>query len=214
MHKLIKPREAAGLTLCTHLPPERESSERATLPGCSLCLPPSPTRPFLMKLDCLSCSVIPPILSTGVLYNSLMVIVTNKSPPLPASYPIFHLTPWPDRQFGSQPGCTEACVWWKRTTAHAQAGRALSPAPFNHSCNVMKHAVIKHSSGGCSGGISSTASQNPLQQPRPQLSAASHSLQTPDGELSSVPPHCLVASVILIKHVTELELKHTACIRK
>lgn len=89
MHKLIKPREAAGLTLCTlpPTPPQRESSKRATLPGCRLCLPPPPTRPFLMKLDFLSCSVIPPILSTGVLYNSLMVIVTNKSSPPPCFLP-------------------------------------------------------------------------------------------------------------------------------
>lgn len=89
--------------------------------GCHLCLRPTPPRPFLMKLDCLFCSAGPLILSTGALYNSLMLIVTNKSNPrpstqtplTPASSSVRQLTPRPDgclKRLGSLPGSTGAAM--------------------------------------------------------------------------------------------------------
>lgn len=113
--------------------------------------PSTTNKALLMKLDCLSCSVIPPILSTGVLYNSLMVIVTNNPPPPPCflprlpSHTLTRQTVWISARVHSSMHVTKVHVGARTGGTCAQ-----SRAPFNHSCNVMKHAVIKHSSGGFS----------------------------------------------------------------
>lgn len=104
-------------------------------PGCHLCLPPTPPRPLLMKLDCCSAQQALWLLSTGALYNSLMLIVTNKSTstPTPTPTPTHYLpTPLcPPESATSHPelmaawnaldSCQGAQTWQSNEKAHWQA---------------------------------------------------------------------------------------------
>lgn len=143
-----------------------------------------------MKPGCLLSSVIPPILSTGAMYNRPMVIVTNKLPPSSPGF-LLHLpsrrrawqTPWISAR-----ECRRRRVMKKHRGTGGMSGVLIS-------C-LIKYAVVNTSSGGlrvwdfhplhpgnlCSG---------------PVLSCVSHTSVT---KLSSVPLRCLVASLILIKH--------------
>lgn len=132
--------EAAGLTLCIHHPNWRERSVggargsfKISLPydGCHLCLPPTPPRPLLMKLDCLFCSAGPLILSTRALYNSLMLIVANKStfPP-----PRFLLCPQSHTRTWSVPGTPWIAAREQRRRGVMKTHSGRHAHTLTHSC--------------------------------------------------------------------------------
>ncbi len=195
-------RQAAGLTHCKHHPNWGERSVggargsfKISLPSdeCHLCLPRTPPRPFLMKPDCLLCSASPLILSTGALYNSLMLIVANKStfPSLPPPSAISHpdlIGAWNalDHCQGAETQrCNEKAQW--QTHAHTHVNYlfnkyAITTAP-GAITDPSQSCIFPQQSDWVSG-LSVILSLKLLQQLYPPLTGCSHLLQTLRGSWS------------------------------